>query len=260
MAYKYDPPSFAGPGVMPGTQLLVAELKAEFKIPVGTWALRCIQQCGAPVFVGAHACTRGHTITHHAECTAVDCMTYASSMHAAIISWALGPRGQLHEIQEIVTGYPPMYTGIIGPARWEVGKGWKRYSGGPSLHYDHIHLSQTKRAAGRTALPLPPPLPPPTPPTQEDDEDMPAFPYRLVRSYGSWYTVAVPMSGDPTGIRHIPPVSDPSHDPLANGTRAKMWAPEDEAAARTDGDSSIDLYPELFKALTGLEPGPPRHP
>lgn len=180
MTFVYTPPTKAGVGVLPGTRLLLAELRAAFPMcTFGSYNRRCVAQCGKTVPVGAARCPNGHGISHHAESTAVDVMTGDPAIHAVVISWAL-TAGRAWEVQEIVTGFPPASTGITGPARWVVGQGWKPYDG-PSAHTDHVHLSQTLTAAMRTTPPIAaPPIVP-----QEDDTM-----FRLIRPAG-FYDIAL---------------------------------------------------------------------
>lgn len=164
MTYSYTPVTFAGRGPLPGTLHLIAALKALTGCPIGSFNPRCVQQCGLLAKPGARTCPNGHGLSHHAESTAADVMSTDPAIHAKVIEWCLGPWGQAFEVQEIVTGYPPASTGITGPARWVVGQGWRPYRGGPSMHRDHVHLSQTFDAAIR---PEPPTLPP-----EPGDDDM----------------------------------------------------------------------------------------
>lgn len=246
MTFRYYPPTVAGVGMKPGTLLLTEALEDLVGFDIGpSYNRRCVQQCGAPVPVGARTCLNGHGISHHAVCDAVDVKSFERAVHALVTDWALGPIGQAHEVQEIVTGFPPVSTGILGPGRWTVDTGWKPYHG-VSSHRDHIHVSQTPHAAARTT---PPDIP-------QEDDDMPATPFRLVRSHGSWKTVAV--SSDGSKAIEIPGVDPPTPSPLTEGATAGLWTIQDASYAGMNDDTPIDLHPELFSALTGKAPGGPR--
>ena len=88
---------------------------------------------------------------------------------------------------------------------------------------------------------------------------MPAYPYKLIRSKGSWKTAKVPMSGDPAGIELIPGETNPMiESPLSQGARAGMWDPAQAQMAVQNADTDIDITETLWRALTKTEPGAPR--
>lgn len=234
MTFHYYPPQAAGTGMKPGTLLLTEALEDLVGFDIGpSYNRRCVQQCGSPVPVGARTCGRGHGISHHAECTAVDVMTIYPSVHRLVVDWCLGPVGQAYEVQEIVTGYPPTDVPIIGPARWTVDTGWRPYSGGPSAHRDHVHISQTPHAAARTT---PPEIP------QEDD-----IMFRLIRPAG-FYDIAC-LGGVAFHAQDPDVVNDLVDHNLVVGLTP---------GARNYDQAAVVLLPKTWAQIVGKQPAAAR--
>lgn len=236
MTYVYTPVTFAGRGPLPGTVHLIAALKALTGRPIGSFNPRCVQQCGLLAKPGARTCPNGHSLSHHAESTAADVMSTEPAVHAKVIAWALGPWGQAFEVQEIVTGYPPVSTGIVGPARWQVGQGWKPYRSGPSPHRDHVHLSQTFDAAIRPDAPTLPPEP-------GDDDTM----YRAMRPAG-FYDLG--LQGSPSFHAQDP---DVVNDLVDHNMVIGINAGERDYDAK-----AIVVLPKTWAQIFGKPPGSPR--
>lgn len=89
-------------------------------------------------------------------------------------------------------------------------------------------------------------------PIQEDDDDMAAPPFRLVRPDGYYDVAKVSSSGDTTLVRAV---HDGIESPVLDGAKAGLWSQSDaDAVLNPAGGTSQDISVDLWSDLTKTNP------